>query len=205
MLVVDQFEEVFTLCRDEHERTDFLDALVGLTEDSDPRVQVVVAVRADFYGRCAAHDRLARLVGANQVLVGPMQPDELQRAIVEPARRVGLRVEPSLADALITDVLDEPGGLQPAPTGRLRSGTPRRGSRSGTPLTLEPETFVSADFSPDGSNLFAVSTSGEGLRLKASPESWKRHACVVAGRDLTAQEWKDVLPDRPYRTVCSSD
>jgi WD40 repeat protein/DNA-binding SARP family transcriptional activator len=111
VLVVDQFEEVFTLCRDEQERTDFLDALVALTEDSDRHAQVVVAVRADFYGRCAAHDRLARLVGANQVLVGPMQRDELRRAIVEPARRVGLRVEPSLTDALITDVLDEPGGL----------------------------------------------------------------------------------------------
>jgi WD40 repeat protein/DNA-binding SARP family transcriptional activator len=111
VLVVDQFEEVFTLCRDEHERTNFLDALVAQTEDSDRHVQVVVAVRADFYGRCAAHDRLARLVGANQVLVGPMQRDELRRAIVEPARRIGLRVEPSLTDALITDVLDEPGGL----------------------------------------------------------------------------------------------
>ena len=111
VLVVDQFEEVFTLCRDEQERTDFLDALVALAEDRDRHVQVVVAMRADFYGRCATHDRLARLVGANQVLVGPMRRDELRRAIVEPARRVGLRVEPSLTDALIADVADEPGGL----------------------------------------------------------------------------------------------
>ncbi len=111
VLAVDQFEELFTVCRDEHERMDFLDALVGLTEDGDRRVQVVLAMRADFYGRCAAHDRLARLVGANQVLVGPMRRDELRKAIVEPARRVGLRVEASLTDALIVDVLDEPGGL----------------------------------------------------------------------------------------------
>jgi WD40 repeat protein/DNA-binding SARP family transcriptional activator len=111
MLVVDQFEELFTVCRDERERTDFLDALVALAEDRDRRVQVVVAVRADFYGRCATYDRLARLVEANQVLVGPMRRDELRRAIVEPARKVGLRVEPSLTDALIADVLDEPGGL----------------------------------------------------------------------------------------------
>ena len=102
---------MFTVCRDEAERTAFLDALVGLVEDHDRRVQVVIAMRADFYGRCAAHDGLARLVGANQVLVGPMSGDELRRAIEEPARRVGLRVEPSLADALIADVLDEPGGL----------------------------------------------------------------------------------------------
>ena len=111
VLVVDQFEEVFTLCRDEQERTDFLDALVALAEDRDRHFQVVVAMRADFYGRCATHDRLARLVGANQVLVGPMRREELHRAIVEPARRVGLRVEPSLTDALIADVEDEPGGL----------------------------------------------------------------------------------------------
>jgi WD40 repeat protein/DNA-binding SARP family transcriptional activator len=111
VLAVDQFEEVFTVCRDERERTRFLDALVALAEERDRRVQVVVAMRADFYGHCGAYDRLARHVGANQVLVGPMRRDELRRAIVEPARRVGLRVEPSLTDALIADVLDEPGGL----------------------------------------------------------------------------------------------
>ena len=50
-------------------------------------------------------------MGANQVLVGPMRRDELRRAIEEPARRVGLQVEPSLTDALIADVLDQPGAL----------------------------------------------------------------------------------------------
>jgi WD40 repeat protein len=75
----------------------------------------------------------------------------------------------------------------------------------GTPLTLEPGTFVTAAFSPDGSHLFAVSTRGQGIRLDASPEAWKRHACLVAGRDLTAQEWEDVLPERPYQAVCSGD
>ena len=111
VLAVDQFEEVFTVCRDEAERTAFLDSLVELAEDRDRSVQVVVAVRADFYGHCAMHDRFARLVGANQVLVGPMRRDELRRAIEEPARRVGLQVEPSLTDALIADVLDQPGAL----------------------------------------------------------------------------------------------
>jgi WD40 repeat protein/DNA-binding SARP family transcriptional activator len=111
VIVVDQFEEAFTVCRDEDERAGFLDALVELVEDRDRRVQVVVAVRADFYGHCAVHDRLARLVGANQVLVGPMRREELRRAIEAPARRVGLQVEPSLTDALIADVLHQPGGL----------------------------------------------------------------------------------------------
>jgi WD40 repeat protein len=82
-----------------------------LAEDRERDVQVVVAMRADFYGHCAAHERLARLVGASPVLVGTMRRDELRRAIEEPARRVGLTVESSLTDALIADVLDQPGGL----------------------------------------------------------------------------------------------
>jgi WD40 repeat protein len=75
----------------------------------------------------------------------------------------------------------------------------------GTPLTLEPETFASVAFSPDGSQLFAVSTRGPGIRLDASPQAWKRHACVVAGRDLSAREWEELLPERPYQAVCSRD
>jgi WD40 repeat protein len=75
----------------------------------------------------------------------------------------------------------------------------------GPPLTLEPETYVSATFSPDGSHLFAVSTRGQGVRLDASPEAWKRHACLVAGRDLTVREWEELLPERPYRAVCSNN
>ena len=85
-------------------------------------------MRADFYGHCAAHARLARLVGANQVLVGPMRRDELQRAIEEPARRVGLRVEPSLTEALIADVLDQPGGLPLLSAALLEQWREREGS-----------------------------------------------------------------------------
>jgi WD40 repeat protein/class 3 adenylate cyclase len=75
----------------------------------------------------------------------------------------------------------------------------------GSPLVVEPDTFVSAAFSPDGAHLYAVSTRDRGVRLETDPEAWKRHACLVAGRELTAQEWKDALPERPYRTVCSEE
>jgi WD40 repeat protein/DNA-binding SARP family transcriptional activator len=111
VLAVDQFEEAFTACRDEQERAAFLAALVDLARDRDQRVLVLIALRADFYGRCAAHAELADLVSADHVLVGPMRRDELRRAIELPARQVGLRVEPALTDALVADVLDEPGGL----------------------------------------------------------------------------------------------
>ena len=75
----------------------------------------------------------------------------------------------------------------------------------GSPLELAPSTFASAALSPDGSRLFAVSTRGEGISFELSREAWKRHACLVAGRELTAAEWSDALPARPYQAVCSGD
>ena len=92
------------------ERAAFVDALVA-PRATAPRRVVLVAVRADFYGRCAAYPELSRLLGANHVLVGPMRRDELRRAIELPARRAGLSVEPELVDALLADVEGEPGAL----------------------------------------------------------------------------------------------
>ena len=111
LVAVDQFEEIFTLCRDEDERAAFVDALVAMATDAGRQAAVVVAVRADFYGRCAAYPDLVRLLGANHVLVGPMQRDELRRAIEQPARRAGLHVEPGLVDRLLADVVGQPGAL----------------------------------------------------------------------------------------------
>jgi DNA-binding SARP family transcriptional activator/WD40 repeat protein len=111
IVAVDQFEEAFATCRDESERAAFIEALLGRVRDSRRRTLVLVAVRADFYGRCAAYPELSRLLGTNHVLVGPMRRGELRRAIELPARRAGLRVEPELVEALVADVEGEPGGL----------------------------------------------------------------------------------------------
>src|SRR5262249_48724395 len=111
LLAVDQLEGLFTACRSDTERTARADTLAGAASDPDGRAVVVVALRADFYGRFAAYPRLAALLGANQVLVGPMQASELRRAVELPAGRVGLGVEPELADALVHDVEGEPRAL----------------------------------------------------------------------------------------------
>ncbi|HEX6391667.1 MAG TPA: hypothetical protein VFZ89_19535, partial [Solirubrobacteraceae bacterium] len=108
---IDQFEETFTTCRDEAERAAFIARLARLTGERDRRYVVVIALRADFYGRCATYPELAKPLAANHVLVRSMQRDELHRAVELPARRVGLRVDPELADALVADVKDEPGAL----------------------------------------------------------------------------------------------
>ncbi|MDA0166058.1 winged helix-turn-helix domain-containing protein [Solirubrobacter ginsenosidimutans] len=122
VLVVDQFEELFTACQDERERTEFVSALLRF-----PRV--VVAVRADFYARCAAYPELSRALGANHVLVGPMTREELRRAIERPARRAGLAVDPDLADALLADVEGEPGALPLLSTALLELWGRRDGRR----------------------------------------------------------------------------
>jgi WD40 repeat protein/DNA-binding SARP family transcriptional activator/type II secretory pathway predicted ATPase ExeA len=126
LLVVDQFEEAFTICRDEAERAAFLAALVEAAQ-ADNSVTVVVAVRADYYGHCAADPRLASLLAANHVLVGPMDAGELRRAVELPARRAGLRLERGLADAMVAEVAEEPGGLPLLSCALLESWQHRRG------------------------------------------------------------------------------
>ncbi len=82
-IVVDQFEEIFTLCRDEEERFAFVD---GLLDAAEQRSRVVVVLRADFYGHCAAHPRLAAALENRQALIGPMTEEELRQAIERPGR-----------------------------------------------------------------------------------------------------------------------
>jgi WD40 repeat protein/DNA-binding SARP family transcriptional activator len=129
IVAVDQFEEVFTTCRDEEERAAFVDALVAYARDPRRRSFVLVAMRADFYGRCAAYAELSRLLGANHVLVGPMRRDKLRRAIELPARRAGLRVDPELVEALVGDVDGEPGALPLLSTSLLELWQQRDGRR----------------------------------------------------------------------------
>jgi WD40 repeat protein/DNA-binding SARP family transcriptional activator len=111
VVAVDQFEEAFTACGEEPERAAFVDSLVASMRDVRRRALVVVAVRADFFGRCAAYPELSRLLGAGTVLVGPMLREELRRAIELPARRADVLVERELVDALVADVQGQPGGL----------------------------------------------------------------------------------------------
>src|SRR5918995_2382886 len=108
LLVVDQFEEVFTLCRDEEERRAFIDALLAATEGG---TRVVIALRADFYGHCAVYPRLAAALEDHQALVGPMSEEELRRAIERPAERAGLLLEPGLVEGILRDVVGQPGAL----------------------------------------------------------------------------------------------
>jgi len=126
MLAVDQFEELFTACSDVGERTAFLDAITDAAGAPDGATTIVIAMRADFYGRCAEHRGLASLLASHQILVGPMDADELRRAIELPARRADLTVEEQLTDSLVSDTVGQPGGLPLLSTALLELWTHRR-------------------------------------------------------------------------------
>lgn len=111
VVVIDQFEEAFTVCADERERARFVSMLVEIAEGVRGPHVVVLAVRADQYGRCADFPGLSALVTANTVLVSSLQRNELRRAVQGPCDRAGLRADAELVDALVSDVEHEPGGL----------------------------------------------------------------------------------------------
>ena len=97
VVLVDQFEEVFTLCQDEAERQAFIANLLHAATVTGGRTIVLLAMRADFYPRCAVYANLAAALSSDrQMLVGPMTDEELRRAI-ERCRRSWRAWSPSRA------------------------------------------------------------------------------------------------------------
>ena len=111
VVVVDQFEELFTLCDDAAERSSFIDVLVGAATLPGSTTTVLLALRADFYGHCAASPALAAALESHHVLLGAMRDDELRRAIEGPAHHAGLEVEAGFTALALADVAGEPGAL----------------------------------------------------------------------------------------------
>lgn len=107
LLVVDQFEELFTLCTDDMKRRAFLDRLLKLPA----QMQVILTMRADFWGECAPYRELKDLMQACQELIAPMDTTELRRAMEMQAAKVGLRFEADLSNTILDDVQGEPGAM----------------------------------------------------------------------------------------------
>ncbi|MFE3188604.1 NACHT and WD repeat domain-containing protein [Nocardia sp. NPDC059240] len=104
LVIIDQFEELFTTCESEREREEFLTALHTAATRNDDPVAVVLAVRADFYAHCLNHLILQEALEQRSYLLGPMRTDELAQAISGPARKVGLELEPGLEELVITEL-----------------------------------------------------------------------------------------------------
>ncbi|MEW1546274.1 nSTAND1 domain-containing NTPase [Streptomyces tsukubensis] len=126
LVVVDQFEEVFTLCRDAEEREAFLRTLLAARRPENG-LRVVCVVRADFYRHCAEHPGLAAALHDAQLAVPPLSPKELRDAVVKPATAAGLIVERELTALLTEEVAGRPGALPLLSHALLETWRRRRG------------------------------------------------------------------------------
>ena len=133
LLVLDQFEELFTLCRDEFEREAFIDNLLTTLDQSGSRVTIILTLRADFYAHLAQYPELRDAVVKQQEYIGPMTADELRHAIEEPAKRGYWEFEAGLVDLILRDIGDEPGALPLLSHALLETWKRRAGHR----LTLK--------------------------------------------------------------------
>jgi WD40 repeat protein len=138
LLVIDQFEEIFTLCPDEDERRRLLDNLHYAASVPGGPTTFVLTLRGDFYPRLAKYRDAAQLIQANHLLLGTPDTDELRQIIESPAWRVGLEIEAGLTDTILADVSAEPGILPLLQQALRETWRNRRGS------TLSLEGYQSA-------------------------------------------------------------
>ncbi|UMP06763.1 caspase, EACC1-associated type [Amycolatopsis sp. EV170708-02-1] len=182
VLVVDQFEEVFTACRDEDEQTGFIRALCAAADEG---TRVVLGVRADFYAQCMAHPDLVPALRDNAFLVSPMTDAELRTVIEKPARAAGLELETGLADVVLRDLRAghaefDAGGVLPLLSYALLATWQRR---AGVTLTL-------AGYEASGGIWESVSRRAEATYGALAPESQKvaRRALLRMVRVSTGAE-----------------
>jgi WD40 repeat protein/transcriptional regulator with XRE-family HTH domain len=111
VLVIDQFEEVFTLVEDEAERALLLENLATAVLDERSRLRVVITLRADFTDKPLRYVDFGEMLNRRFEFVLPLTPDELERAILSPAQRIGLKLEKGLVSTIIREVGNQPGAL----------------------------------------------------------------------------------------------
>jgi DNA-binding XRE family transcriptional regulator len=133
LLVIDQFEELFTLSRNEAEQHAFVENILTAALQPNGRTIVVIAMRADFYAYCAKFDLLRQAVSSFQEYIGPMSMEDLRRVIEQPAKRGHWELEPGLVEVLLHDVgadvgrTPEPGALPLLSHALLETWQRRRG------------------------------------------------------------------------------
>lgn len=128
MLVIDQFEEVFTQCRQDNERRAFIENLLHAVDPANPQpISILLTLRADFYTQLAFQDRLRELVSQNQEFIGAMSRDELTRAILQPAALGNWKVQEGLVEVILDDLGSEPGALPLLSHALLETWKRRRG------------------------------------------------------------------------------
>src|SRR6266498_6029583 len=174
LLLVDQFEETFTLCHDESERIGFTEDLLNLAQDPSQKTAVVITLRADFYSHCAQYPLLREAVAGEQEYIGQMTADELRRAIEEPARRAGWQFEPGLVELLLNDIgaqgtgEPEPGALPLLSHALLATWERRRG-----------RTFTLDGYRDSGGVRGAIAETAESVYTDQLNQTQQELACDI--------------------------
>ncbi len=158
LLLVDQFEETFTLCKDTDERKAFIENLLEAASEDDGAARVVLTLRADFYHHCFDYEGLRLALGKHQANIGAMTADELREAITAPAQAAGWDFQPGLVDLILRDVGTEPGAL-PLLSHALLETWKRRQGRT---LTLQ-------GYADAGGVLKAIAQTAENVYDNFSP------------------------------------
>lgn len=114
VLVIDQFEEVFTLCQGpqaERERHRFFNCLLTAMQEVGDLLSIVVVVRADFFSKFSLYNGIAEKIEQNLVVVTPLTYDQIKASILKPAEKVGLTCDPNLVYNIMYDIAGSPGEL----------------------------------------------------------------------------------------------
>jgi WD40 repeat protein len=111
VLVIDQFEELFTLLDNENDRALFLDSLLHAVSAPQSRLRLLVTLRADFYDRPLLYPEFGNLVRKRTEVILPLTGAELERVITKPVEQIGIGLEQGLLDAILADIAEQPGAL----------------------------------------------------------------------------------------------
>ena len=111
LIVIDQFEELFTLTADQGTQDRFLDLLTTSVEDPSTPVRILVTMRADFFDRPLRHGAFGELLRAGTVPVSAPTDSEMRDIITRPAAGVGVDFEAGLVERMVTEVHGEAGAL----------------------------------------------------------------------------------------------
>jgi WD40 repeat protein len=112
VVMVDQFEEIYSLCKDSDERTAFIENLLYASASATGYVTTVITLRSDFLGETQRHEQLNQIIGSDLSMIVPaMTADELRCAIAEPAKQAGHPLDPATVELLVTDTEGREGAL----------------------------------------------------------------------------------------------
>ena len=110
-LFIDQFEEVFTICRSEDDRRRFIQLVTDFRKNIQQNIVIAIAIRADFFARCLQYQSLCEIIQHQAIYMSPLEEQDKQDIIIKPAQRQGYQIENSLLVRLLSDVGKKQGFL----------------------------------------------------------------------------------------------